>query len=178
LSVTINEFRKRYRSFDEAFRSYTAQYGEDSVKVYEPFKISETIDPVTIVLGRTTPLFYRDSKRMLAGNLSSMAIERGEIYIMGRRKSPDSKLIVWSSTEESEIEQYDSRVSIIPSRIHAAIFALEDGEVLFSDLGSSSGSILTGETAKPEPFITLYSTVSADIRKVVIPTKYSATGKT
>lgn len=173
LLTAINTFRKKYPSFDEAFNSYTTQYGEDSVKIYEPFKISETIDPVIIVLGRTTPLFYRDSKRMLAGTLGPVTIERGAIYILGRRESPDSKLIAWSPTEENEIEHYDSRVRVIPSRIHAAIFALEDGQVLFADLGSSSGSILAGETAKPEPFIVLYSTASAGIHRVTIPSKYT-----
>jgi hypothetical protein len=172
LSTSANAFRKRYPAFDQAYKSYTDQYGTESVKVYEPFKISETIDPVIIVIGRTTPLFYRDSKRVLAGSLGSITIEKGRTYILGRRKSLDSKLILWSPAEESEIEQYDSRVRIVPSRVHAAIFALEGGEVLFTDLGSSSGSMLAGESAKPEPFITLYSTASAGIRRVTIPSKY------
>lgn len=62
---------------------------------------------------------------------------------------PDSKLIAWSLDAETELEQYDSRIRIIPSRIHAAIFGLENGEVLFADLGSSSGSMLAGEGTKP-----------------------------
>jgi hypothetical protein len=172
LSASISALRKSYPSFDQAYKSYTDQYGVDSVKVYEPFKINETIDPVIIVIGRTTPLFYRNSKRMLAGSLGSVSIEKGRTYILGRRKSLDSKLIIWSPTEESEIEHYDSRVRIVPSRIHAAIFALEGDDVLFTDLGSSSGSMLAGESTKPEPFIALYSTASAGIRKVTIPSKY------
>ncbi len=173
LAMVLEEFRKKYPSFDEAFSSYTAQYGEGAVKVYEPFRISGTIDPVVIVLGRTTPLFYKDSRRLLSGSHGLIAIERGKVYVMGRREPPDSKLVVWSPKEESEIEQYDSRVRIIPSRIHAAIFGMEDGEVLFVDLGSSSGSILAGETSKPEPFITLYASPRVDIHRVATETKYA-----
>ncbi len=173
LETVLEEFRKKYPSFDEAFSSYTAQYGEKAVKVYEPFEISETIDPVVIILGRTTPLFYKNSRRLLSGSQSSIAIERGNLYVMGRREPPDSKLVVWSPKEESEVEQYDSRVRIIPSRVHAAIFGLEDGEVLFADLGSSSGSILAGETSKPEPFITLYASPRVDIHRVATETKYA-----
>lgn len=172
LLADVNILRQKYPSFEEAFRSYTTQYGEDSVKVYDPLRISETIDPVIIVLGRTTPLFFHDSKRTLTGTLGSIKIGKGAIYILGRRESLDSKLVVWSSTEETEIERYDSRVRIIPSRVHAAIFASEGGEVLFTDLGSSSGSIVAGESRKPEPFIALYSTASVGVRKVTIPSKY------
>ena len=175
LQACVAQFRRRHPSFDDAFSSYTAQYGEDSVKVYEPFKISETIDPVTVILGRTTPLFYRDSKRSLTGTLSSVTIESGETYILGRRESSDSKLILWSPTEEIEIEHYNDRARIFPSRIHAGIFASESGEVLFADLGSTSGSILTGESVKPEPFIVVYSTATAGVRRVVIPSKYPLT---
>ncbi len=173
LRIILEEFRKKFPCFDEAFSSYTGQYGEGAVKVYEPFKISETIDPVVIILGRTTPLFYKDSRRLLSGSHSSVAIERGSVYVMGRREPPDSKLIVWSSKDENEVEQYDSRVRIIPSRIHAALFGLDDGGVLFTDLGSSSGSILAGETSKPEPFITLYASPRVGIHRVATETKYA-----
>ena len=169
----MNGFRKKYPSFDESFSTYSGQYGEGAVRVYEPFKVSDTIDPVVIILGRTTPLFYKDSRRLLSGSLNSVTIESGNVYVMGRREPPDSKLIVWSAKEESEVEQYDSRIRIIPSRIHAAIFALEDGTVLFADLGSSSGSILAGETSKPEPFITLYASPRVDVHRVPIETKYA-----
>ena len=172
-TTVVAEFRKKYPSFDEAFSSYTAQYGEAAAKVYEPFRISETIDPVVIILGRTTPLFYKDSRRLLSGSLSAVSIERGSVYIMGRREPPDSKLVVWSPKEESEVEQYDSRVRIIPSRIHAAIFGLEDGGVLFADLGSSSGSILAGETSKPEPFVTMYASPRVEVHRVATETKYA-----
>jgi pSer/pThr/pTyr-binding forkhead associated (FHA) protein len=173
LGTVVDDFRKKYPSFDESFSTYMGQYGEDAVEVYEPFKINGTIDPVVIILGRTTPLFYKDSRRLLSGSLNSVPIESGNVYVMGRRKRPDSKLIVWSAKEESEVEQYDSRIRIIPSRIHAAIFALEDGTVLFADLGSSSGSILVGETSKPEPFITLYAPPRVDVHRVPIESKYT-----
>lgn len=169
----MDDFRKKYPSFDESFSSYTGQYGEGAVKVYEPFRLSDTIDPVVIVLGRTTSLFYKDSHRLLSGSLNSVPIESGNVYVMGRREPPDSKLIVWSAKEENEVEQYDSRIRTIPSRIHAAIFALEDDAVLFADLGSSSGSILAGETSKPEPFITVYAAPRVDVHRVPIEQKYA-----
>ena len=173
LSTSVSLFREKYSDFDEAYSSYTAQYGDDSVRVHEPFKISDTIDPVSIVLGRTTPLFYRDSQRTLTGSLSSVKIETGVLYILGRREPLDSKLTVWSKDAVNEVEHFDSRVRIVPSRIHAVIFGMESGEVLFDDLGSSSGSILAGETRKPEPFITLYATPRVDVHRVEIKSKYA-----
>jgi len=173
LATVIDQFRRKYTGFDESYSTYTAQYGEGAVKVYEPFAINDTIDPVIIILGRTTPLTYKDSRRLLLGSLSSVTIEKGGVYIMGRREPPDSKVILWSPKEESEIEQFDSRIRIIPSRVHAGIFGLEDGRVLFSDLGSSSGSILAGETSKPEPFISLYASPRVGVHRVPIENKYS-----
>ncbi|HMK84048.1 MAG TPA: FHA domain-containing protein [Candidatus Bathyarchaeia archaeon] len=173
LTEAVASFKTKYPSFDEAYSSYSAQYGDSSIKVYEPYKISGTIDPVIIIIGRTTPLFYKDSRQTLTGSLGSFAIEKKNVYLLGRRKPHDSKLVVWSSTEEREIEHYDSRVRIIPSRIHAAIFSLGAEEVYFADLGSSSGSILAGESSKPEPFILLYATSSIDVRKVTMSAKYA-----
>jgi hypothetical protein len=63
LADSIGTLRRKYPSFEEAISSYTSQYGEGSVKVYEPFKIGDTIDPAIIILGRTTQLFYKNSKR-------------------------------------------------------------------------------------------------------------------
>jgi hypothetical protein len=172
LLEAIRTLSKKYPSFDEASRSYTAQYGNGSIKVHEPIEISETIDPVIIVLGHTTPLFYHDSKRTLAGTLGVVEIEKKALYILGRREPPDSKLVIWSYAEETEVERYDSRVKTIPSRVHASVFASENGRVLFSDLGSSSGSIVAGESNKPEPFVAMYSTTSVGVRRVIIPSKY------
>jgi hypothetical protein len=173
LSTAISEFRNRYETFDDAYRSYTDQYGERSVKTYPPYKISGTIDPVIIILGRTTPLFYRDSRKVISGSIGSLTIERGNVCILGRREPPDSKLVGWSLAGEIELEQYDSRVRVIPSRIHAAIISNDDNEIYFSDLGSTAGSILAGESSKPEPFITLYATSTIDIHKITIDTKYA-----
>jgi hypothetical protein len=173
LTDSITFFRKKYPSFEEAYSSYTAQYGENSVGIHEPFKISDTIDRVVIVLGRTTPLFYVDSRRTLSGSLSSVEIQNGVLYILGRREQLDSKLIVWSKEAESEVERFDIRARIVPSRIHAAIFGDENGDVLFDDLGSSSGSILAGETRRPEPFITLYATPRVGIHRVELKSKYA-----
>ena len=173
LSTAISEFRKRYDSFEHAYRSYTDQYGDHSVKIYPPYKISGTIDPVVIILGRTTPLFYRDSRKVISGSIGSLTIERGSVCILGRREPPDSKLVGWSLAGETELEQYDIRVRVIPSRIHAGIISNDDNEIYFSDLGSTSGSILAGESSKPEPFITLYATSTIDIHKITIDTKYA-----
>jgi pSer/pThr/pTyr-binding forkhead associated (FHA) protein len=173
LSTAISEFRKRYDTFEDAYRSYTDQYGDHSVKAYPPYKISGTIDPVIIILGRTTPLFYRDSRKIISGSVGSVTIERGNVYILGRREPPDSKLVGWSLAGETELEQYDSRVRVIPSRIHASIISNDDNEIYFSDLGSTSGSILAGESSKPEPFVTLYATSAVDIHKIAIETKYA-----
>ncbi|HUK50712.1 MAG TPA: hypothetical protein VLV18_06730 [Terriglobales bacterium] len=169
---TISLFRKKYPSFEEAYSTYIGQYGESSVRVHDPIKISDTIDPVVIVLGRTTPLFYRDSRRTLSGSLGSVEIENKGTYILGRRPSEDSKLVLWSQKAEVEIELYDSRVRIVPSRIHAAIFA-SGNDVLFTDLGSGSGSILAGETSKPEPFITLYAPPSVGVHRIPTVQKYA-----
>ena len=177
LSTAISEFRKKYEAFEEAYRSYTDQYGDNSVKTYTPYKISGTIDPVIIILGRTTPLFYRNSRRILSGSAGSLTIEPGKVYILGRREPADSKLVAWSSEGENELELYDSRVRAIPSRIHAAIFSMEADEVYFADLGSTSGSMLAGESAKPEPFVTLYATPKVDVHKITIDAKYSDTKK-
>jgi len=173
LETVLEALTKKHASFDAALSSYNGQYGENAVKVYEPFEISGTIDPVVIILGRTTPLFYRDSKRLLIGSLGSVNVERGIVYVLGRREPPDSKLVVWSLEGEREIEEYDSRVRIIPSRIHAALFGLETDEVVFADLGSSSGSILAGESQKPEPFVALYATPQVDVHRVPIAAKYA-----
>jgi pSer/pThr/pTyr-binding forkhead associated (FHA) protein len=172
LSTAIAEFRSKHDAFDKAYRSYTDQYGDRSVRSYESYKISGTIDPVIIILGRTTPLLYRDSRRLISGSIGSLTIQRRDFYIFGRREPSDSKLIGWSSREEIELEHYDSRVSVIPSRIHAAIFT-DENEVYFSDLGSTSGSIVAGESLKPEPFITLYGTSTVDVHKITIDTKYA-----
>lgn len=171
LDKVTQVFRKLYPSFDDAYTSYTIEYGESSVRVYEPYKISQTIDPVTIILGRNTPLTYRDSKRVLTGGVGHVSIEANETYILGRRTVTDSVMLVWSGKGETEITQYDSRVRTIPSRIHAAIFT-EGSDVLYADLGSSSGSILAGETVKPEPFVTLYATPRVGVHKVTIEPKY------
>jgi pSer/pThr/pTyr-binding forkhead associated (FHA) protein len=173
LQESLPLFRKKYPAFEEAYSTYTSQYGDGSIRIHEPFKINNTIDPVIIVLGRTTPLFYRDSRRTLTGTLASVEIQKGVLYILGRREPVDSKLIVWSKDTEVEIERFDSRVRIVPSRVHAGILADENGDVLFDDLGSSSGSILAGETSKPDPFITLYATPRVGIHRVELKSKYA-----
>jgi hypothetical protein len=81
LTSVTEKFRTKHPSFDEALLSHTGQYGEDAVRVYEPFKISGTIDPVVMILGRTTPLFYRGSRRVLSGSLGLVTIDPGNVYI-------------------------------------------------------------------------------------------------
>ncbi len=173
LDNSLPLFRKKHPAFEEAYSSYAAQYGANSIRAHEPFKISATIDPVIIVLGRTTPLFYSDSRRLLSGTLASVELKKGALYILGRREPVDSKLIVWSMESESELERFDSRVRIVPSRVHAAILGEENGDVLFDDLGSSSGTIIAGETSKPDPFITLYAAPRVEIHRVELKSKYA-----
>ncbi len=157
LDEAIREFSRRYVGFDEAYSSYLGQYGDDAVSVHRPFLLSDTIDPVLVILGRNTVLFYTHSDRTLKGDLGAIPVEQGRIVILGRRKTPDTKLVAWSVRSESELTRYDLRIKIFPSRIHAAIFAPDAQHVLFTDLGSSAGSILVGEYGKPEPFIAMYS---------------------
>jgi len=175
VSTAISEFRERYNTFEDAYHSYTAQYGDHSVKAYSPYKISGTIDPVIIILGRTTPLFYRDTRRVISGSVGSLKLEPGSVCILGRREPPDSKLIGWSQGGEIELEHYDTRVRVIPSRMHAAIISNDENEVYFSDLGSTSGSILAGESTTPEPFTTLYATSKVEVHRITIDTKYART---
>ncbi len=173
-SASLFSLRRKFGSFDEAFSTYVAQYGDSAVKVHDPIRISGTIEPLIIVLGRTTLLLYRDTKRTLSGSLGFVSIERDGVYVLGRREPPDSKLMLWSQKDEVEIESYDNRALIFPSRIHACIFGLENGDVLFADLGSTAGSIVIGERSKPEPFIALYATPAANVQRVNISPKYSA----
>lgn len=173
LEATIRTYRKKMESFDEAYRSYTAQYGEQAVSVYEPTEISNTIDPVIIILGRNTPLLYRDGDRTVEGRLSRAHLRPNEFYIIGRREPLDSRLLLWGPEAETEITDYDSRVQVVPSRIHAGIWLRSEKTVFFTDLGSSSGSIVAGETKRPEPFIVAYASPKVDIRRVEIPLKYS-----
>lgn len=175
LTEAIASFRTKYESFDDAYGSYTAQYGESLVKVHDPTQINDTIDPVILILGRNTPLLYRDSNQTVEGTLSRAHLEPSGFYIIGRREPLDSQLMIWGPRWELEITQYDSRVHIVPSRIHAAIWFRDSKAIYFTDLGSSSGSIVAGETKHPEPFIVAYATPKVDIRRVEIPSKYART---
>jgi hypothetical protein len=175
LTEAIPTFRRTYESFEDAYASYTAQYGESAINVHDATQISNTIDPVIVILGRNTPLLYRDSDQTIEGSLSRAHLEPSRLYILGRREPLDSKLMIWGPNWEREITQYDSRVHIVPSRIHAAIWFRDLGVVHFTDLGSSSGSIVAGETKHPEPFIVAYATPKVDIRRIEIPSKYART---
>jgi hypothetical protein len=173
LSLAIQDCQSKFPSFEEAYGSYVGQYGDSAVKVYDPTMISGTIDPVIVILGRNTPLLYRDSSKSLEGSLGARRLNPGAFYILGRRESLDSKLILWGPDGETEITVYDNRIQVVPSRIHAAIWVNRRNAAYFADLGSSSGSMVAGETRKPEPFIVAYATPRVDIRRIEIPSKYA-----
>ena len=65
------------------------------------------------------------------------------------------------------LETYNARVGTILSRIHAAIAFPSEKEVLFTDLGSSAGSVIAGESIKTGGFVRIYdpsSNKSASIK--------------
>jgi FHA domain len=140
----------------EAYETYVAQYGKDKIVVSDPFNLAEIIDPAVLILGRNCTIFYGDYSKSLKGRLGSVNLKLGEVYIIGRRQPQDSKLVVWSSQGAVELETYNSRVGTILSRIHAAIVFPSEKEVLFTDLGSSAGSVIAGESIKTGGFVRIY----------------------
>jgi hypothetical protein len=140
----------------EAYETYVAQYGKDKITVSDPYNLADTIDPAVLVLGRNCTVFYGDYSKTLKGRLGSVNFKLGEVYIIGRRQPQDSKLVVWSLDGGVELETYNARVGTILSRIHAAIAFPGEKEVLFTDLGSSAGSVIVGESMKTGSFVRIY----------------------
>jgi hypothetical protein len=152
---TIEKLRSANPNFEHAYDTYTQQYGKEVVSINEPVKISGTIDPVTFVLGRGCSIFYYDSTREIKGALGYVRLEDEMVYLVGRRQPQDSKLVAWTPDGgEVELAEYNHRAGIIPSRLHCA-FIVEIGVVYFTDLTSSSGTVVVGES-DGEPFVRIY----------------------
>ncbi len=145
-------------NFEHAHDTYTQQYGRGVITINEPIKLSGTVDPVVLIVGRNCVVYYYDSKRLLKG--SDQGIELGErgTCIIGRRQPQDSKLIAWVVERNLEVElgDYNPRVGIIPSRVHGAIVVMGDGNVYYSDLCSSSGTVVVGDLVRGGPFVRIY----------------------
>jgi len=156
VSKAISNLRVKSPDFEFAYDTYVQEYGEAKLFLgSEPTDLSDTIDKVAITLGRTCTVFYSDSKRSLRGNFGEIKFQPGACYIVGRRQPQDQRLVCWTPEVAVELEEYDSRASIIPSRVHCAFIYSESG-VKFLDLGSSSGTVLVGESSGTGPFVIAY----------------------
>jgi hypothetical protein len=158
----LEKARAANPDLEEAYDTYVAQYGKNKITVSDPFNLADTIDPAALVLGRNCTIFYNDYSKKLKGRLGSITLNLGEVYIIGRRQPQDSKLVVWSSHGQSELETYNARVGTILSRIHAAIVFSGEKQVLFTDLGSSAGSVIVGESVSKGGFVRVYDPSTTD----------------
>ena len=149
--------------FQEAYETYVQQYGKSKIHLSEPVNLSGSIDPIVLILGRNCAVSYNDSQKLLKGSQGSTKLRPNEINVIGRRQPQDSKLVVWNSAGATELEEYNSRVDTIPSRVHGMIANFDDGKTVFVDLGSSAGSVLVGQS--PElggAFVRIYDPGSKD----------------
>jgi hypothetical protein len=97
--------------------------------------------------------------------------------VIGRRQPQDAKLVAWNSHGATELEEYNSSVDTIPSRVHGIIASLDDGMTSFADLGSSAGSILAGYS--PElggPFVRMYDSGSKEFPSTNLQRKFLTRG--
>ena len=152
----IDRLRGNNPDLQEAYETYVAQYGKEKLTVTEPLNLADTIDPASLILGRNCEISYYDNSKTLKGSLGSVNLQSGEIYVIGRRQPQDSKLVVWGPKGGIELETYTARVGTILSRLHAAIAFLGEKEVLFTDLGSSAGSVIVGDSVKKGAFVRVY----------------------
>jgi hypothetical protein len=154
----IRALRSGNANFEHAHDTYVQQYGNNAVTVNAPLELSGTIDPTILVFGQTSFVQFRDSTKRIAGTLGSTELASSNVYIVGRRQPQDSKLVLWDSRDNSELdlEEYDARSSVIPSRIHGAFATLGDGRTLYTDLSSSSGTLILGELKRGGPFVRIY----------------------
>jgi hypothetical protein len=142
----IERVKDANADFQEAYYTYVQQYGKSKIVLSDPINLSNSIDPVVLVIGRNCVVGYNDSQKILQGNQGRMKLQPNVINIIGRRQPQDSKLVVWNSSGATELEDYNSRADTIPSRVHGIIANFDDGKTLFADLGSSAGSILAGQS--------------------------------
>lgn len=154
--AAIEKIRLSQPDFDEAYETYVQQYGSDKVSFNTPMNLSDSIDPVALVLGSNCVVFYNDYSKTLKGDIGSLNLKQDEVYILGRRQPQDSKIVAWSEHGGVELKEYNSRVATIPSRVHAAVVLLSEKETLFTDLGSSAGTMVVGESLKRGAFVKVY----------------------
>jgi hypothetical protein len=176
----IEKLRTRSPEFQEAYDAYVQQYGKDKVNLNEPVNLSGSIDPVVLVLGRNCVVSYLDTSKLLKGSLGSLSLERGEAYIIGRREPQDSKFVAWDTKGRTvELEEYNSRADTIPSRIHGALAYLSNAETLYSDLGSSAGTIVVGQSPiKGGEFVRIYDPGSEKAPSVKFERIFTSTRRT
>lgn len=155
IEAAIVKLRAQHPDFENAYDTYTQEYGERVVTVNAPVKLSDTIDPVILILGRNCVICYYDSKKELRGSEGRLELKIGTTCILGRRQPQDSKLIAWSTDGEVELGDYNSQAGTIPSRVHGAIVMLSENEAYFTDLCSSSGTVLVGDS-KGGQFVKVY----------------------
>ena len=164
LRSVVDALKASNPDFEYAYETYTQQYGASKINFeVDPLDLVGTVDPVLLVFGRNCTLYYSDSSKRLSGTLGSITIEEGKSYIVGRRRPQDQILVCWSSDgKEVDLNEYNARASIIPSRIHGAFVHPSKDELFYIDLGSSSGTVIVGESPSKGPFVRIYDPEPAE----------------
>jgi hypothetical protein len=164
--------------FQEAFETYIQQYGRTKIKLAEPTDLHGSIAPVALILGRNCIVTYNDSTKQLRGDVGSVKVSPKEFYVLGRREPQDAKLVAWNRSCGTELQEYNSLVDTIPSRVHGILANLDDGgRTIYADLGSSAGSILVGESQNlGGAFVRIYdpgtgSSDSIKLRRIITSNK-------
>jgi hypothetical protein len=172
---TIEQLRSSNSFFEHAYETYVQQYGKDIIAINNPINLADTVDPVILVFGRNTAIKYYDSTRSIAGSFGSRTLKQGLEYIIGRRQPQDSKLVTWSvEGDELDLEVYNPEAGIIPSRIHAALVFQDDRHVFFTDLGSSSGTVIIGESKHQGAFVHVYDPGSTQFPRIRFGRTYTS----
>lgn len=157
ITRAFSQIRSSSPAFDYAYYTYTEQYGEDVISISDPINLVGTVDSVILIFGRNTGVRYSNSNKTLHGSLGSIKLKEGFVYIIGRRQPQDSLLVIWGPNgTEVELEKYNPEAGVIPSRVHGAIVFHDEENVLFTDLCSSSGTIVVGELKHRGSFICVY----------------------
>ena len=162
------------QDFREAFDSYIQQYGHDKIRTSEPTELRSFVDPVVLILGRNCVLTYDESTKQLKGTLGSVTASPGDMYILGRREPQDSKLIAWHPSGAIELQEYSSRVDTIPSRIHGLFASLEEDRRIYSDLGSSAGTIVVGQSKSLGAVVRVYDPGVGDSGSIKLQRVFTA----
>jgi hypothetical protein len=171
----LETLRSSNPDFEHAYETYIQQYGSDIVTVNEPINLVDTIDPVILIFGRNTSIRYSDSKRSLSGSIGALNLKVGSEYILGRREPQDSRLVVWGAKgeEEVELEAYNPEAGIIPSRVHGVFIFQDDRHVFYTDLGSSSGTVIVGESKHQGAFVRVYDPGTMDFPRIKVGHVYT-----